>query len=56
MKKPKISGTPPAPRYGHSAVFAGSKIIIFGGKGEKEVVYRDLHAFDPSEAIWLQVR
>ena len=33
--KPKISGTPPAPRYSHSAVLAGSKIIIFGGRGAK---------------------
>ena len=34
-QKPKISGTPPGPRYSHSAILAGSRIIIFGGKGEK---------------------
>jgi len=33
--KPKISGTPPAPRYGHTSILAGSRIIIFGGKGDK---------------------
>ena len=33
--KPKIKGTPPPGRYGHSAVLAGARVIIFGGKGEK---------------------
>jgi hypothetical protein len=56
IQKPKISGTPPAPRYGHSAVLAGSRMIIFGGKGVKEIVYRDLHAFDPISMTWFQVR
>ena len=32
IKKHKISGTPPEPRYNHSAILAGSRIIIFGGK------------------------
>jgi len=31
--KPKISGTPPGPRYNHTAILAGSRIIVFGGKG-----------------------
>ena len=52
--KPKISGTPPSPRYGHSAVLAGSRIIIFGGKGPKGAVYRDLHALDPVTMTWYQ--
>jgi len=30
---PKVSGVSPAGRYYHSAVLAGSRIIIFGGKG-----------------------
>jgi host cell factor len=51
--KPKISGTPPTPRYGHSAVLAGSRIILFGGKGPK-TVYRDLHALDPVTMTWYQ--
>lgn len=49
--KPKISGTPPGPRYGHSAILAGSRIIIFGGKGAKQV-FRDLHALDPVTMTW----
>lgn len=52
--KPKISGTPPPSRYGHSSVLAGSRIIIFGGKGPKGVVYRDLHALDPVTMTWYQ--
>ena len=51
-KKPKISGTPPGPRYNHSAILAGQRIIIFGGKGEKNSVFRDLHALDPVTMTW----
>lgn len=50
--KPKISGTPPGARYGHTAVLAGSRIIIFGGKGPNKTVYRDLHALDPVTMTW----
>ena len=51
--KPKISGTPPPSRYGHSAILAGARIIIFGGKGSK-TVFRDLHALDPLTMTWYQ--
>ena len=49
---PTFTGTPAAPRYGHSAILAGSRIIIFGGKGEKGKVFRDLHALDPVTMTW----
>lgn len=49
--KSKVQGTPPAPRYGHSSVLAGQRIIIFGGKGSK-AVFRDLHALDPLTLTW----
>jgi len=52
--KPKILGTPPLARYGHSATLAGSRIICFGGKGPKGAVYRDLHALDPVTMTWFQ--
>lgn len=52
--KPKISGTPPPPRYAHTAVLAGARIIVFGGKGPKSTVYRDLHALDPITMTWYQ--
>ena len=51
--KPKIEGTPPKCRYGHTAVLAGSRILIFGGKGSKSV-FRDLHALDPVKMTWYQ--
>lgn len=54
IQKPKISGTPPAPRYNHSAILAGSRIIVFGGKGENNVAFRDLHALDPVTMTWYQ--
>lgn len=50
--KPKIQGTPPQARYGHTAILAGSRIIIFGGKGGKNHAFRDLHALDPVTMTW----
>lgn len=52
--KPKIQGTPPPPRYAHTAVLAGQRIIIFGGKGGKNKALRDLHALDPVTMTWYQ--
>lgn len=51
--KPKISGTAPDPRYNHSSLLAGSKMILFGGKGANKV-FRDMHALDPVTMTWLQ--
>lgn len=45
--KPKVQGTKPAARFGHTALLAGSRVIIFGGKGNKGKVYKDLNALDP---------
>ncbi|KAL8439174.1 hypothetical protein Efla_000689 [Eimeria flavescens] len=45
-------GTPPAPRYGHSACLFGSRIIIFGGKGGPNVCFQDLHALDVEASTW----
>lgn len=50
--KPKISGTSPAPRYYHSAILGGSWIILFGGKGYHNKIFRDLHALDPVTMTW----
>jgi hypothetical protein len=53
--KPTITGKVPPQRYGHSAIFAGGIILIFGGKGPKETIYNDLYTFDPDpkKNIWL---
>ena len=52
--RPKLNGIPPGPRYGHTAVLAGSRIVIFGGRGPSGVHYRDLHALDPITMTWYQ--
>jgi host cell factor len=53
--KPYCTGKIPPPRYGHTAVYAGGIIIIFGGKGPKNSVYNDLYTFnpDPDNYTWL---
>lgn len=45
--RPRINGTPPISRYGHTAVLAGSRVVLFGGRGQGSVHFRDLHALDP---------
>lgn len=45
-KTPYCTGSIPPPRYGHSAVAVGETIVVFGGKGPKNVVYNDLYCFD----------
>jgi N-acetylneuraminic acid mutarotase len=52
--KLRVSGTPPCPRYAHSVILAGQRIVIDGGKGEKNQCYRDLHALDPVTMTWYQ--
>lgn len=52
--KPKVQGTPPEPRFGHTALLAGSRIIIFGGKGAKNQAFKDLNALDPVTMTWYQ--
>lgn len=52
--KPNVSGIPPEPRYAHSAVLAGPRIIYFGGKGAKEKVFKDIHALDPTTMEWFE--
>jgi N-acetylneuraminic acid mutarotase len=52
--RPRLNGTPPSPRYGHTAVLAGSRIVVFGGRGENGFNFRDLHALDPVTMTWYQ--
>ncbi|XP_058961853.2 attractin-like protein 1 isoform X2 [Pocillopora verrucosa] len=40
------------PRFLHSAVIIDSAMIIFGGRGEKELVSRHLMVFDINEMKW----
>ena len=52
--KPRVNGTPPQERYGHTAIVAGGRMVVFGGRGEKGVHFRDLHALDPNTMTWYQ--
>eukprot|EP00358_Blepharisma_japonicum_P002100 CAMPEP_0202949878 /NCGR_PEP_ID=MMETSP1395-20130829/16708_1 /ASSEMBLY_ACC=CAM_ASM_000871 /TAXON_ID=5961 /ORGANISM="Blepharisma japonicum, Strain Stock R1072" /LENGTH=177 /DNA_ID=CAMNT_0049653297 /DNA_START=68 /DNA_END=601 /DNA_ORIENTATION=+ len=52
--RPRINGTPPAPRYGHTSVLAGSRVVLFGGRGANSAHFRDLHALDPVTMTWYQ--
>ena len=49
-----MNGTPPSARYGHSAILAGPRMIIFGGKGPGDKCYKDIHALDPVALTWFQ--
>lgn len=49
------SGEIPAPRYGHSACIIGSRMFVFGGRGERGTVYKDVYFLDLLEWIWIPV-
>lgn len=51
--KPRCRGTPPTPRYGHSASLVGCRVVYFGGRGDKQH-FRDLHALDMQTMTWYQ--
>ncbi|OQR88806.1 hypothetical protein THRCLA_10088 [Thraustotheca clavata] len=51
----KCEGKSPAPRYNHSATLVGSKMFIFGGKGDKGKVFRDMHYLDLENWHWFVV-
>lgn len=51
--EPRTRGTPPEPRYAHSAALVGNRVVYFGGKG-KEAALRDLHALDTATFTWYQ--
>lgn len=49
------TGEIPAARYGHSACIIGSRMFIFGGKGEKGQTFKDVAFLDLLEWIWIPV-
>ncbi|EQC27300.1 hypothetical protein SDRG_14921 [Saprolegnia diclina VS20] len=51
----KCEGKPPAPRYSHSATLVGAKMFVFGGKGDKGKVYRDMYYLDLETWHWYVV-
>lgn len=53
--KVTCSGEHPGPRYGHSAHILGSRMFIFGGKGPRDIVYKDVYFLDLIEWVWVPV-
>jgi hypothetical protein len=53
--KMTCSGQLPAPRYGHSACIIGSRMFIFGGRGENGALYKDVVFLDLIEWFWIPV-
>mmetsp|Transcript_7680 Transcript_7680/g.8384 ORF Transcript_7680/g.8384 Transcript_7680/m.8384 type:complete len:356 (-) Transcript_7680:842-1909(-) len=49
------TGEVPGPRYGHSCHLLGSRMFIFGGKGPRDVVYKDVYFLDLIEWVWVPV-
>jgi N-acetylneuraminic acid mutarotase len=49
------TGELPGPRYGHTAHIIGSRMFVFGGKGPKDVVYKDVYFLDLVEWVWVPV-
>lgn len=52
--KVKCRGELPQPRYGHSVELVGSRMFIFGGRGESGVL-RDMFFLDLVEWTWIRV-
>ena len=42
-------------RYGHSAQIIGSRMFIFGGKGDNGKILNDVYFLDLIEWIWVPV-
>lgn len=44
--QPAINGTAPAARGRHSAILYNKKLYVFGGYGQANTVFGDLHCLD----------
>lgn len=50
-----VSGTPPSPRSGHSAVAFGESLVVYGGmNGQDGVTFNDLFELRPGG--WARIR
>ncbi len=50
--KPAATGRGPSPRYGHGSCVMGTKMYIFGGKGDGGQVFNDLWELDVEKWAW----
>lgn len=51
----RCGGEVPPPRYGHTAEVIGSRMFIFGGRGPRGVIYRDVYFLDLVDWVWVPV-
>jgi hypothetical protein len=51
----RVSGLPPSPRGGHTAVVHGSTLYAFGGKSGRSP-FNDLHSFSFETCRWEQIK
>ena len=51
----KCTGNPPPGRYNHSATVIGHRMFIFGGKGAKGQIYKDMYFLDLEDWCWYPV-
>lgn len=51
----RCGGEVPPPRYGHTAEVIGSRMFIFGGRGPRGKVYRDIYFLDLVDWVWVPV-
>ena len=52
---PKVTGTPPKPRYNASAVLNGNKIVLHGGASQFGGL-SDVWVFDLTELLWTELK
>eukprot|EP01087_Luapelamoeba_hula_P001019 TRINITY_DN1077_c0_g1_i1.p1 TRINITY_DN1077_c0_g1~~TRINITY_DN1077_c0_g1_i1.p1 ORF type:complete len:645 (+),score=109.47 TRINITY_DN1077_c0_g1_i1:256-2190(+) len=56
--QPKITGTPPVARHGHSATLVNDEMIVVGGWGsyfDLNVFFNDVHSFNVKTHTWRQI-
>ena len=51
----RTNGSPPQPRYRHSAVICGSNIYIFGGVDTNQQRFNDIHQFDIDQRRFMKI-
>eukprot|EP00741_Cyanophora_paradoxa_P014918 tig00020830_g14392.t1 len=59
-REPMTTGSPPEPRYAHSATLVGKKLYIIGGTDDPEIeeglnVFSEIHVLDTETMAWSRV-
>lgn len=54
-RKVKCHGDIPPARYGHSLCLLGSRVFIFGGRGDNKKYFNDIYMMDLDTYIWAKI-